>query len=40
MKVVRIDRKMGNLPEDLAQAILEYRNIIQVANPDIVGTWL
>ena len=37
MKVVRINHEDCNLFEDLAQDKLEWRNIIHVANPNIVG---
>ena len=40
MNVVKIDLKKCNLCEDLAQDRSEWRNIIRVADPSIVGTRL
>ena len=40
IKVVKIDMKKYNLSENLAQDKLEWRNIIHVADPNIVGTRL
>ena len=37
MEVVMIDLKKSNLFEDLAEDRLEWRNIIHVAEPNIVG---
>ena len=40
MKVVRLHMKKYNLSEDLAQDKPALRNIIHVADPNIVGTRL
>ena len=40
MEVVKIDMKKCNLSEDLAQDRSKWRNIIRVADPNIVGTRL
>ena len=40
MDVVRTDLKKCNLSEDLAQDRLEWRKIIHVLGPNIVGTEL
>ena len=37
MEVVKIDMKKCNLFEDLAQDRSKWRNIIRVADPNIVG---
>ena len=37
MEVVRLDIKKCNLSKDWAQDRLEWRNMIHVANPNIVG---
>ena len=40
MEVVKIDLKKCNLSEDLAQDRSKWRNIIHIANPNIVRTRL
>ena len=40
MKVIKININNYNLVEDSGQDISEWRNIIYLADPNIVGTWL
>ena len=40
MEVVKINMYKCNLSDDLAQVKSEWRNIIRVADPNIVGTRL